>query len=80
MCGGGTEGIDEVGNEIFFFGASADGFFFVFDDDFVVVNFDDFVTGYNEFRVGKGFEGRAFDDELLDHEILLGDDVINNVT
>ena len=37
-----TERINEVRDEIFFCGFFFDSFFFVFDDDFVISDFDDF--------------------------------------
>ena len=36
-----AEGVNEVGNEVFFGGFLFESFFFVFDDDFVVGDFDD---------------------------------------
>ena len=40
-----AEGVDEIGDKIFFFGTGFQSFFFVFDDDFVVGDFDDFAAG-----------------------------------
>ena len=40
----GAERIDKVGDEIFLGGFFLEGFFFVFDDDFVVGYLDDFVS------------------------------------
>jgi len=75
---GGAERVDEVGDEIFLFGAGADGFFFVFYDDFVVGYLDDFAAGDDELGVDEGFEGGAPDDELLDDKILRGDGEIDD--
>ena len=65
-----TKRIDEVGNEIFFFGFFLEDFFFVFDDDFIVGDFDDFPAVDGEFGVDKTFDSRAFDDKLLNDEIV----------
>lgn len=67
---GATERIDEVRDEIFLGGALFDGAGFIFDDDFVVGDFDDFVTRDGETRFGKGLKEGAIDDELLDHEAI----------
>ena len=42
--GVGAEGIDEIGDKILFSGAGFDDFFFVFHDDFVVGDFNDFTA------------------------------------
>ena len=55
------------------FGAFLEGFFFVFDDDFVIGDFDDFVSGDGEFGVNDGFDRGAFDDDLLDGEVVGSD-------
>ena len=64
----GAEGIDEIGNEIFLGSAGFKSFFFVFDDDFVVGDFDDFFAGNEEFGVDEAFEDGAFDYDLLNKE------------
>ncbi len=64
-----AEGINEIWNEIFFFGASFDDFFFVFDYDFVVGDFDYFLSRDSELGVNESFDSWAFDDELLDNKI-----------
>ena len=63
-----SERIDEVRDEIFLGGASFDGLGFVFDDDFVIGNFNNFVAGNGEARFGKVPEKGAINNELLDHE------------
>ena len=73
-----SERIDEIGDKIFFFGAGADGFFFVFYDDFVVGDFDDFAAGDGEFWIEERFDERAFYDDLLDGEIVACDGEIGN--
>ena len=66
----GAEGINEIGNEIFLFGARFEDFFFVFYDDFVVCYFDDFFSGDGKFGIGEAFYKWATDDDLLDEEIV----------
>lgn len=84
--GGGKAGlffakrINEIRDEIFFFGTSSDYFFFVFDDDFVVGYFNNFFSGYDEFWVNKGFDWRAFDDKLLYHIIFDSESIIFDFT
>ena len=68
-----TERIDEVWNKIFVFGLFANGFFFVFDDDLVVCNFDNFFARNGELGVGEAFEERAPNDNLLESEIFASD-------
>lgn len=73
--GGGESGvsaerIDKVGDEVFLGGASFDDLFLVFDDDFVVGDFDDFAAVDDELGVDEAFEGGAFDDDLLDDEVV----------
>ena len=63
-----SERIDKVGDEIFLGGASFDGLGFVFDDDFVIGNLNNFVAGNGEARFGKVPEKGAINNELLDHE------------
>lgn len=67
--GVGTEGVDEVGHEVLFAGAGLDNFFFVFDDNFVIGDFDDFAAMDSELRIDKRFDGGTFDDDLLNYEI-----------
>ena len=45
--------INEVGDEIFFFGASLDDFFFVFYYNLVVGDFGDFMAGNGEGGVNE---------------------------
>ncbi len=65
-----AEGVDEIWDEILFFGATFEDFFFVFDDDFVVCDFDDFSTRDGELGVDEGFKWGALNDDLLDSEII----------
>ena len=51
-----TERIDEVGDEVLFGRASFDGFFFVFYDDFVVGDFNDFAAMNDEFGVNEALD------------------------
>ena len=67
---GGAKWIDKIGDKIFFLGASADGFFFVFDDDFIVCDFDNFFAMDSEFGVYERFEGWSFDNDLLNGKIV----------
>lgn len=68
-----TERIDEVWNKIFVFGFFANSFFFVFDDDLVVCNFDNFFARNSELGVGETLEKRAPYDDLLESEIFASD-------
>lgn len=61
--------INEIWHKIFFGGSLFEDFFFVFDDDFVISNFDDFFSRDNKFGIDERFDGGAFDDDLLDNEI-----------
>ncbi len=67
-----TKGINKIGNKIFFGGASLEDFLFVFDDNFIVSDFDDFFTRDGEFGIGERFEGGAFDNNLLNDKIISG--------
>lgn len=71
--------IDEVGDKVFF-GLFFDGAFFVFYDDFVIGNFDDFFAGDEELWVKETFDEGALHYELLDGEILTGDGEILDAT
>ncbi len=51
----GGEGVDEVGDEILFFGAFFDDVFFVFNDDFGVGDFGDLAAGDGELWIRKAF-------------------------
>ena len=70
-----AERIDEVGDEIFVFGAIFEDFFFVSYDDFLVGDFDDFFAGDGKFWVEEGFDSGAFDDDLLNYEVIIGESV-----
>lgn len=76
----GAEGVDEIGDEIFFFGAAFEDFLFVFDDNFVVGDFDDFFAGDGEFGVREALNEWAFDDDLLDLKIVSIDGEIYKLT
>lgn len=73
-----SERIDEIWDEIFFFGTFFKGFLFILNDDLVVGNFDNLFARDDEIGVNKGFHGRAFDDDLLDDEILCRNRVIDD--
>ena len=75
----GAERIDEVGDEIFVGGTFFEGFFFVFYNDFIVGDFDDFFAGDEKFRVHDTFHNGALDDDLLDEKIIRIDGEINNL-
>ena len=75
----GAEGVDEVGNEIFVGGTFFESFFFVFYNDFVVGDFDDFFARDEEFGVYDTFHDGTFDDDLLDEKIIGIDGEINNL-
>ena len=72
------ERIDEIRDEIFFFGTFFKSFLFVFDDDFVIGDFDNLFAGDDEVGVDEGLHGWALDDDLLDDEILCCNGVIND--
>lgn len=65
-----AEGIDEIGDKIFFLGAGFQSLLFVFDDDFVVGDFYDFATGDGKLGVEEALEGRAFNDDLLNEKVV----------
>ena len=73
-----TERIDEIRDETFFGSFFFDGFLFVFNDDFVVGDFDDFASRDDELGVDKRLEGGAFDNELFDEKIFGGDGKISD--
>lgn len=75
-----AEWIDEIRDEIFFGGSFLDDVLFVFHDDFAIGDFSDFAARDGEFWIGETFNKRAFDDDLLNAEIVVGDGKINNVT
>lgn len=70
--------IDKVRREVVGGGFFNEGLFFVFDDDFVVVDFDNFVAVDGKFGVHKRFESGAFDDDLVDGEGVAIDDVADD--
>ena len=61
-------------------GAFFEGGFFVFDDDFVVGDFDDFFARDKKLSVEDALDEGAFDDDLLDKEIIGVDGVIDDLT
>ena len=75
-----TERINEVWDKIFFGGAGFNDFFLVFDDDFGVGDFDNFVAMNGKFGINEAFKGRAFDDNLLDDEIFGCGSKVGNMT
>lgn len=76
----GAEGIDEVRNEIFVSGTFFEGSFFVFYNDFVIGDFDDFFAGNEEFGVDDAFHDGAPYDDLLDEKIIGIDGKIDNLS
>ena len=70
--------IDKIRDEIFFQGTLFDDFFFVSDDDFVIGDFDDFGARDGELGVKETFDGGAFDDNLLDGEVVVGDGKVDD--
>ena len=73
-----AERIDKIGDKIFFFGTGFQDFFLVFYNDFIVGDFDDFFARDGELGVQKSFDGGAFDDDLLDGEVVVGYGVVRN--
>ena len=65
-----TEWIDEIRDKVFFLGAGFEGLFLIFDDDFVVGNFENLLTGDDKFWVDEAFDEGAPDDNLSDGEIV----------
>ena len=55
-----------------------DDFLLVFHDDFVVGDFDDFLSWNGEFGVGEAFNKWALYDNLLDSEIFAGDGKVDD--
>ena len=71
--------IDEVGNKIFFGGASFEDFFFVFDDNLVIGDFDDLAAMDGKLRIDKTFDERTLDDNLLDDKVVGVGGVVDHV-
>ena len=65
-----AEGVDEIWDEILFFGATFEDFLFVFNDDFVVCDFDDFSTRDGELGIDEGFKRGALNDDLFNGKII----------
>ena len=59
------EGIDKIRDEIFVCCFFLNDFFFVFDNDFIVSNFDNFFSGNGKLGIGKTFDEWAFNNDLL---------------
>ena len=74
-----TKRIDEIGDKIFVLGAFFESGFFVFDDNFVVGDFDDFATRNGELGVDEAFQCWAFNNYLLNGEIITVDSVIRDL-
>lgn len=72
--------VDEIWYEIFFHDALSDFLLFIFYDDFVVGNFDNFDARDGELGVKETFESRALDDNLLNAEIVVCDGIIDNMS
>ena len=60
--------INEIWGKFWFGGGFLDGFLFIFDDDGVVIDFDDFTAVDDKFGVKERFEDRVLNDELLNGE------------
>lgn len=75
-----AEWIDEIRNKVFFGSFFADDVFFVFYDDFVIGDFNDFATGDGKLGVREAFDERATDDNLLNAEIVASGSEINDAT
>lgn len=71
-----TKRINEIGGEIFGGGFFHEGLFVVFDDDFEIVDLNNFTPVDGEFGVHEGFESGALNDDLLGGESF----AINNET
>ena len=69
--------IDEIGNEIFVLGSLFEDFDFVFDDDFVVGDFDNFFTWNSELGVDETLNDGAFYNDLLDEKIVRSNGEVN---
>lgn len=65
-----AEGVDEIWDKILFFGATFEDFLFVFNDDFVVCDFDNFSIRDGELGVDEGFKRWALNDDLFDSKII----------
>lgn len=64
-----AERVDEIRDKIFGGGFLFEGFFFVFDDNFIIGDFGDFLARDGEFGIYETFNGGALDDDLLGNEI-----------
>ena len=62
------------------FGARFEDFFFVFDDDLIVGDFNDFLARDSEFGIDYGFQDGALDNDLLNDEIFGSKSVVGDFT
>lgn len=74
-----TKWIDEIRNKVFVLGAFFESGFFVFNDDFVVGDLDDFAARNGEFGVDEAFQCWAFNNYLLNGEIVTVNSVIRDL-
>ena len=72
------ERINEIWNKFGGFSLFQDGFFFVFDDDFIIGDFDNFAARNGELGVEEAFNERAFDNDLLDGKIVRSDGEVDD--
>lgn len=70
-----AEWINEIGNKIFVLGAGFESFLFIFDDDFIIGDFNNFFARNGELGVNEGLKDGALDNNLLNHEIVGGESV-----
>lgn len=75
-----AERVNKIWDKIFFTGTSFNDIFFVFDNDFMVGNFDNFIAGDGKFGIRKAFYERALNDNLLNAEIIGRSGKIKDVT
>ena len=75
-----TERINEVGDEIFVGSTFLESFFFVFYNDFVVGDLDDFFAGDKKFGVHNAFHDGAPNEDLLDEKIIRVNGEIDDLT
>ena len=76
----GAERIDEIWNKIFLHGALANGLFFVFDDNLRIGDLNDFTARNSELGINEALYHGSFDDDLLNHEIIIGDSKTGDTT
>ena len=76
----GAERIDEIWNKIFFHGTFTNGLFFVFDDNLRIGDLNDFTARNSELGINEALYHGSFDDDLLNHEIIIGDSKTGDTT